>query len=264
MSDYSHHLSTLSAQQNHTIACYALENGETVWLRKTGKHLPQWRYKLLGWIASLLKLGALHPVPNFGGRIALQTEAERLKQLHRQGVCVPPLLAQSDDALLFGHIGNHTLLSEIEHGGNPLQSWQQGLDAIAEVHAKGAYLSQAFARNIIRTDNGGIGFIDFEDNPADYLDFSLCCSRDWLCYLHSTAIVLNAHGLLEEAAIIWKQLSDTLPENTAGAIAAAAHKTLWLRHFSSPKLGRDTLRLACLSKLFFLASRHRPTESEPS
>ena len=64
--------------------------------------------------------------------------------------------------------------------------------AIAAVHARGAYLSQAFARNLMHCPDGVIGFIDFEDDPGETLSIAECQARDWLSYLHSTALPLRA------------------------------------------------------------------------
>ena len=63
MTDYSAELARILPGQTHTIARHNLPNGQIVWVRQTGKTIPQWRYSLLGFVARHLRLGALQPVP---------------------------------------------------------------------------------------------------------------------------------------------------------------------------------------------------------
>ena len=39
---------------------------------------------------------------------------------------------------------------------------------------------------------GAIGYIDFEDDPGETLPLPECQTRDWLSYLHSTAMLVDA------------------------------------------------------------------------
>ena len=123
----------------------------------------------------------------------------------------PRLLAESAGGLMFTHIGEHTLLHHIENSPERLDYWQQGLAAIERVHRNGQYLSQAFARNIIVCNDGQIGFIDFEDDPGRYMPLERCQSRDYLCYLQSTAVWLQKHGLLDQAAVIGGNIQAACP-----------------------------------------------------
>ncbi|KLT73167.1 hypothetical protein PL75_04485 [Neisseria arctica] len=250
MTDYTAELNRLLATQSATIAHHILADGLNVWVRKTGKTIPQWRYTLLSILSRSLNLGALQPVPNPGGRAALKIEARRLRQLSRHHIRVPRLLAEADNGLMFTHIGDHTLLHYIENSPDRLEYWQQGLDAIDNVHKQNQYLSQAFARNMIVCEDGIIGFIDFEDDPGDYLTIERCQSRDYLCYLHSTAIWLRKHNLLNQASAIWQQHQNTLSNDIATAINSSIKPINWMRHLQARKWGSDTLRLSALAALF--------------
>lgn len=248
---YAAALARLLPQQNTTIASYILENGEKVWLRKVGKTVPQWRYALLGIISRRLKLGALQPVPNLGGQTALDTEAGRLKSLAALGIAAPRLLAQQNGGLLFSHLGDTTLLHELEHADNPTASWQDGLDAIAAVHAKHSYLSQAFVRNIIRMPQGGIGFIDFEDDPGSVMSVENCQIRDWLCYLQSSVSWLKQRGFMDETVAVWQRHEQLLPPEIRRQLHRSAKKIAFLRGIESERFGNDTLRLAAVAELFY-------------
>lgn len=250
MTDYSAELARILACQTHTIARHSLPSGQIVWVRQTGKTIPQWRYSLLGFVARHLRLGALQPVPNAGGSEAIATEAARLRALAAHDIRAPRLLAESADGLMFTHIGDHTLLHHIEASPERLDYWQQGLTALAQVHRSGQYLSQAFARNIIVSDDGQIGFIDFEDDPGRYMPLERCQSRDYLCYLQSTAVWLQKQGLIDQAAAIWQQHSSSLPAALRTPIESAIRPIGWMRHLQAGFWGNDTLRLAALAALF--------------
>ncbi len=58
---------------------------------------------------------------------------------------------------------------------------------LADVHARGQYLSQAFTRNCI-----GIGervaVFDVEDDPLQVMSLAQAQARDWLAYLYTSAM----------------------------------------------------------------------------
>ena len=246
--DYAQALAARLPQQSGNIAAYWLENGERVWVRKAGKRIAKWRYALLGLFAHGLHLEALEPVPHPGGRAVIATEAARLQALAALDVRVPRLLAQAAEGLMFSHLGEETLLTAMERDG--IARWQQGLDAIGAVHARGGYLSEAFARNMLLCDDGAVGFIDFEEDPGQLLSFTACASRDYLCYLHSTLWLLQAQGTLADAARRWRAHTGTLPPEVLGAIEAAVRPLRWMRALHHPRWGRDTLRTATLAAWF--------------
>src|SRR5690606_27248956 len=121
---------------------------------------------------------------NPGGTAAIAIEARRLQQLAALGLRVPQLLALESEGLLIADLGeggraplvlNERLEQAAAAGPAALLSaWREGLDAIAGVHARGAYLSQALSRNLMHCPDGQIGFIDFEDDPGARLPLAEC------------------------------------------------------------------------------------------
>ncbi|MDO5058468.1 MAG: hypothetical protein Q4D82_00820 [Neisseria sp.] len=257
MTDYAAALARILPQQSGTIAPHILDNGEKVWVRRVGKTVPQWRYKLLGVLSRRLKLGALQPVPNLGGQQALDIEARRLNALAALDIPAPRLLARQNGGLMFSHLGDVTLLTELEHAADPVAAWCDGLNAVLAVHEKGGYLSQAFVRNIIRTDTGEIGFIDFEDDPAEAMSLENCRIRDWLCYLQSSVTWLKRRGLMAETVAAWQAHETRLPAETVHQLHRTAKKIAFLRGIESERFGNDTLRLAAMAELFYLAKRNQ-------
>ena len=155
---------------------------------------------------------------------------------------------------MLSHLDGKQLDTQIEQEarGKHLTAWNAGLNAIGEVHRKGQFLSQAFARNIMISGKD-ISFLDFEDDPSEVLTLAECQSRDWLCYLHSTALMLKKYGLLEQAAALWHDKLLIQPDEIQYLVTQTAKPIRWMHSLSHSRWGRDMLRLAAVAGLFYLA-----------
>lgn len=250
--DYAAFLRDQYALQTPNVASYRL-GSEQVWLKKAGPRHSMARYCVLGLLAWLTRLQVLRPVPNLGGSTAIATEARRLHSLAALGLRVPEVLAQQPEGLLLRHLGRPGEATPSFDGemqaasaAGPqavLARWQEGLAALQAVHARGACLSQAFARNLVRCPDGVLGFIDFEDDPLASLPLALCQARDALCYVHSTALYLREAGALPEARAIWAHWLAEQPAALGALLATTAQRLAWLRHLPQDRRwGRDLQR----------------------
>ena len=226
--------------------------GESLWLNRAGPAHPAWRYRLLAAVARLVRVPALQPVPNPGGVQAIATEVRRLQALAAQGLRVPQVLAVVPQGFLMRDLGQggqavQSLGHALERAGDAcptLALWQQGLAALAQVHQAGQCLSQAFARNMVLCPDGGIGFIDFEDDPAAHLPLALCQLRDVLCYVHSTAWILARVEALPQARVLWHEAVARWPAPNRQALQEICQRLRivgWLP--ASRRWGRDAQRL---------------------
>ena len=250
--DYAAFLRDQYALQTPNVASYRL-GSEQVWLKKAGPRHSMARYRVLGLLAWLTRLQVLRPVPNLGGSTAIATEARRLHSLAALGLRVPEVLAQQPEGLLLRHLGRPGEATPSFDGemqaasaAGPqavLARWQEGLAALQAVHARGACLSQAFARNLVRCPDGVVGFIDFEDDPLASLPLALCQARDALCYVHSTALYLREAGALPEARAIWAHWLAEQPAALGALLVTTAQRLAWLRHLPQDRRwGRDLQR----------------------
>ena len=255
--DYADFLRRTLPRQERGVASYRFAD-RRVWLKKAGPRHGPWRYRLLALIAASLRLDVLKPVPNPGGEAAVAIEARRLRELGALGLRVPAVLAQQPDGLLLSDLGESRTTLVLQERlaqaaatcpATLLTAWRDGLDAIAAVHARGAYLSQAFDRNLVQCPDGVIGYIDFEDDPGAALDVAECQVRDWLSYLHSTAMMLRAvapHAAGEHWHAVHAGASDAVRDR----IALAARRMRWLRHLpQGRRWGRDTQRIRATAML---------------
>jgi hypothetical protein len=252
------------ARQVGSVARHRLPDGRAVWAKRAGPRHGLWRYRVLGALARLLRADVLRPVPNTGGSAAIATEARRLRDLAARGLRVPAVLAESERGLLLEDLSpaeapGRSLGDELgdawPHGPDALLPlWRDGLDAIARVHARGTCLSQAFARNLVRLPDGGIGFIDFEDDPLATLCLPDAQARDWLSYLHATALAVHEAGASAAAA---RALYDTLrqePLAVRDALDASARRMHWLGRLpDTRRWGRDLQRTGAAARLLTCA-----------
>lgn len=255
---YADFLRTQLPQQTDPIARHRLGD-ERVWLKKAGPRHGRLRYHLLAAIAGLLRLDVLKPVPNPGGDAAIAIEARRLRALGALGLRVPTVLAEQADGLLISDLGESgsgavVLRERLDQAAATepaalLAVWREGLEAIATAHARGAYLSQAFDRNLMLCPDGVVGYIDFEDDPGETLGVAECQVRDWLSYLHSTAVMVRAASPQAAGALWHAALAGANPE-VRERIGLAAQRMRWLRHLpASRRWGRDTQRVRAAALL---------------
>lgn len=256
--DYAEFLRAMLPQQTKAVASHRFGT-ERVWIKKAGPRHGMMRYRLQAAISAILRLDVLAPVPNPGGEAALVIEARRLEQLALAGLRVPTVLAQQPDGLMISDLGESgrpavVLQEKLDHAAaagpaSLLAVWSEGLAAIALVHSRDAYLSQAFDRNLVQCPDGTIGYIDFEDDPGETLPLAECQARDWLSYLHSTAMLVDAASPHAAGAHWHRTLADASDEVRA-RLALAARRTRWLRHLpSGRRWGRDTQRVRAVASL---------------
>jgi hypothetical protein len=256
--DYAEFLRTTLPKQQKNVASHRL-GSERVWLKKAGPRHGKWGYRVMAAVARMARLDIIKPVPNPGGEAAIATEARRLRQLGAAGLRVPAVLAQQPDGLLIsdlGESGRHTIVlqEKLDHAASAgpaalLAVWRDGLAAIAKVHVHGQHLSQAFDRNLVQCPDGVIGYIDFEDDPAEVMTLAECQARDWLSYLHSTAMMLEA-AAPETAGVHWHAALAEVSAEVRARIAEAARRMTWAQRLpASRRWGRDTQRVRAVARL---------------
>lgn len=191
------------------------------------------RIAVLRWIARRLGANALlAPIP-LSPELACRTEQAMIRRLATLGVRVPQLLEVGERELLLSDLGA-TLAETCRREPDPARQRalvSQGLDALHDLHRRGGYLSQAFARNLT-IDAQGIGFIDLEEDPATIMSLAAAQARDVLFYAHSTARFLtDLPG--EHARLLAAHLARESDE-TRREVRRTARRLAWLSPFARP------------------------------
>lgn len=204
-------------------------------------------YRLLNAVARLAGAPFLKAAPMHGGARAQQVEVARLAALGRAGARVPRVLHVAGDHFVMQWLGD-AHLGALLQAGHPhaVALWSEAGDALTRLHARGQYLSQGFARNLI-VDTASqpprlAGAIDFEDDPLEVMSLPQAQVRDWLAFLQSTLwLVPLPPARVDERIDAWMLLED---DEVRLQFLQAARKLGWLRHLPRRRrFGRDTVAL---------------------
>lgn len=197
-------------QQQANMASHTL-NGQKVWLKRAAKRNSKLAYAPLKLLAAWCNIDVLKPVPNLGGEQSILVESARIKTLSSAGIAVPTILAEHPRALLLADAGSSdqpaiTLLDKLKKARSVDEvdsTLTQSIQALNAVHARGCYLSEAFARNILVTQDKTV-FIDFETDPGKVHSPVNCMVRDWFCFIFSL------YGKLHKSPMQVERLSPAL------------------------------------------------------
>lgn len=201
--------------------------GQRAWRKTYAEGGHRRRIAALRWVARRLGANALlAPIPLTAER-ACRTEQAMINRLAALGVRVPPLLQVGERELLLGDLGPTlaVVLRAEPDAGTRRDLVALGLGAIGEVHARGGYLSQAFARNLTLLD-GRVGFIDLEEDPATTMSLASAQARDLLFYAHSTARFLAGQPGVH-ASLLRTHLQ-AVPGEVRAEVARTARALRWL------------------------------------
>jgi tRNA A-37 threonylcarbamoyl transferase component Bud32 len=213
-----------------------------------------WRYKLLSWLASIVRVPMLKPVPMPGGAESQALEIRRLQRLHSAGLKVPRVMHVAPNYFVMTHLGYRDMALDLrERGVAVFPLWEQAAQQILAVHAAGEYLSQCFARNIIIGENhqrGIAGFIDFEDDPIAAMNLLNAQVRDWLSFFQSTIFTLAAPA--DQLQTSLSRILDAEQAVIRNELLAQIKRLVWLRHLPKARKpwGKDVVNVQAACTAF--------------
>ncbi|MBE7369251.1 phosphotransferase [Ramlibacter pallidus] len=208
---------------------------------------------LLNLVARLARSPEMRPIPAPGGAQGQAIELRRLQELAAAGVQVPRVLHADAGFFVMERLPGQSLGERL--AAQPADAralWEQGLRFLRDVHARGQYLSQASARNLIVTPEG-IAAIDFEDDPREVLPLAAAQVRDWLLYLQSTVWLLP--GSVDELLPLWARLAPAGAD--AAAMLESVERMAWMRHLPRKRKpwGRDIVSAQAAAALLHAWAR---------
>lgn len=258
---YAKFLAEHADTQINSIQSYLIED-QKVWLKKAAQRHSTWIYYPLQWFSKLLRLSMLAPVPNKGGEDAIACEVKRIQTLSKLGVHVPEILAFQDNAILLKDAaGQGQSIQQLERALSVqkdaslrLALLEKAILSLEHIHSQKNYLSEAFARNILVDDQHNFSYIDFETDPGLIHSLQDCQTRDWLCFIFSTAHRFKVQELDSVTNLFIQSLSKH-PKSFAD-ICRVGRKLTWLLNIKPEKFGNDGKRLKkCITLLKLLNDR---------
>jgi tRNA A-37 threonylcarbamoyl transferase component Bud32 len=178
-----------SGWRQHRVELFHDTSAGSVIVKGQRAQRPAWRYRLLNGLVRLIRLPLLKAAPAHGGARAQRIELDRLHRLAAAGVPVPQVLHAEDEFFVQSWLGE-ARLDQLLKRGDALLWWQRGMRALVDVHARDQYLSQAFARNFIARGDA-LAMIAFEDDPLEVMTLEQAQARDWLAFLHASALAFR-------------------------------------------------------------------------
>lgn len=221
-----------------------------------------WAHRVLNLFARMAGVPYLKAVPVHGGAQSQAIELERLRVLRAAGIAVPAIHHVAADYFVMSYLGSNDLARALrEQGAQAYGLWMAAMEHLLLVHARGQYLSQYFARNIIVSSRFE-GLIDFEDDPLEVMSLEQAQARDWLIYLQSTLHNLALAPDRLDAAL--RQVLSRESEPVRAVLRHAARRLSWLRHLPTNRTiwGKDFVSLQAVGAAMY--RHHLPTQESPS
>jgi hypothetical protein len=216
------------------------------WLKKAAPARGVFRYFALNLFSFILRTPLLKAVPQKGGQIALDTEVSRIETLMKHEIKVPKIIAKDKGWILLEDLGD-SIIEEMKANRTNIElirkNFEICLSGIKKLHMKGQYLSQGFARNLLKIKNSDeIGFIDFEDDPLDVLTLDQAQARDLLLFVNSTA-----RFFVKDKQFFNQQIKEFLnghQQQVVECIKKTNQKLMWITKIPFQKLlGHDYQKL---------------------
>ena len=200
---------------------------QAAWRKQYADQGRRKRMAVLRWIARRLGANALlAPIP-LSPKEACATELAMITRLKSLGVLVPDVLEAGETHLVLSDIG--VLFSaecrRRKSLGERSALLRDGFEAINDLHRRGGYLSQAFARNLTEQE-GRIGFIDLEEDPVKVMSLHAAQARDIIFYVHSTARFMSDSP--QEYSRLFESSLSQLPSEIKVEIAKVVPMLKWL------------------------------------
>lgn len=157
----------------------------TVWIkRQGGKTMPP-LVAVQGLFASLLRIPVLRPSPQLSPEAMQARELNRIRAFADAGFPVPKVVYASATAMVMADVGP-TIDRRMRVLRRPDPTAHDALlievaDALGRVHAAGLSHGRPHVRDFFLED-GNVGFMDFEEDPASVMSLELAQARDVLLY----------------------------------------------------------------------------------
>ena len=151
---------------------------------------PAWRHQLLNGFARVAGRRCCAPCRRMAGRARSRSKCAGCASWPPPACRCRRCCMWTTTSSCMRCLGDAAARRAAAQGAGRLLWWQRGLRALVELHARDQYLSQAFARNFIACGDH-LAMIDFEDDPLEVMTLEQAQARDWLAYLHASALAFT-------------------------------------------------------------------------
>lgn len=195
MDNFRHSLHQFLASNSRTMKRNL--NGQAIWFKRGLPHVRKARLRRLRNFIAQLNNNPMYYSTEVTTPDEFNGEIKRLQKLHRRGVRVPDIIAYDQHWVAMSDIGPslRSLLGNIATT-DPAQLNRvliQAATELGKLHQQGMWHGRPALRDIT-WDGENIGFVDFEEDPAQHMAPLQCQARDLLAFIHSLSNYFEQHS----------------------------------------------------------------------
>ena len=186
---------------------------QRIWIKTVDQEKSSYSHCVKSWALSLVLPGKMYAPTVACGDDLLAIEAKRLKECEaKKGPCVR-LVDQGKNwiAVTDGGTPLRCLFGPLSLKDR-LELFKKCLQGIHTLHTHGIVHGRGDVRDIMIQANGKVCFIDFAEDPLDFLSFDEAQCRDLLCFFITALPHLDEKSEYDEAfaKFFWKHLPRNL------------------------------------------------------
>lgn len=179
--------------------------GQKVWVKKVVPNKSRIWHLLQKMISRIITADILKPTVSDGGADGMTREIRRIEDFRAAGFHAPLVLAKNDKWMAISHLGDiidmETRFNKKATATDLERSVCDCAITLVALHRAGLAHGRARLNDMVRTKDGQIGFIDFEEDLENAkIPLPVLQARDLFLFLTSVARLLPRHATLLETA----------------------------------------------------------------
>ncbi|HEY0122585.1 MAG TPA: serine/threonine protein phosphatase [Rhizobium sp.] len=180
-----------------------------VWIKRYGTKKRTWWLRLHRVAAPMVPIPIFRPSPILEPMQMKKREVEKLRQFSGAGFSVPEIICSSDKALILSDAGE-TVERRLKRlggirSGTVTKLLAECAGELGKAHSLGLCHGRPHPRDMFVSDNG-IGFLDFEEDPASVMPLQVAQVRDIFLFLLQTVDdVVDLAEIQSEVLAAWRK-----------------------------------------------------------
>ncbi len=184
--------------------------GKYVWVKKAIADKSSFVHRLQKSLSKVVSLPFLKPTVNKGGAAALRHEAGHIAVFRSAGFKAPEVLAISDHWIVLEDLGP-VIDTEIKTATDMTPQKLSRIvgdcaEEIARLHKSGHSHGRCKLNDLVRLENGGIGFIDFEESTEEIPLPARQARELWLFSMSAARYLPMNDNLIADAMTAYKKI----------------------------------------------------------
>lgn len=200
-------------------------NGKPVWFKRGLTHSRKAKLRRLRNFIAQLNNNPMYYSTEVTTPDEFNGEIKRIQKLHQRGVRVPEIIAYEKDWVAMSDIGPslREIIGDMSTADSPdiKAILLQAASELGKLHQQGMWHGRPALRDMT-WDGEHIGFVDFEEDPAQYMEPLQCQARDLLAFIHSLSNYYEQHSsVMKQCVMAYRSHGPDCVWQEASRIAAS-------------------------------------------